>query len=114
MKDSTLVFMESESRLSVDSRDDSRRPSRGTLDSTDNCILSIFFFFQSALQILRVMDEELQLQYIDEVKQNVYKWPTVPDISVEPIEHVIQTLPYPDLVEELSSSRRQCFTFNKE
>ena len=61
-----------------------------------------------------MMDKELQLQYMEEVKQNIYKWPTVKDISVEPIENVVQTLPYPELVEELSSSRRQFFTFKEE
>ena len=71
------------------------------------------FFFQSAFQVLKVMDREVQLKYMEEVKQNIYKWPTTLDISTEPLTNIVQTLPFPDLVEELSSSRIQFFTFKE-
>uniref|UniRef100_UPI00358DDD6C uncharacterized protein isoform X2 n=1 Tax=Myxine glutinosa TaxID=7769 RepID=UPI00358DDD6C len=64
-------------------------------------------------EVMKLLDTEVQLQYMEEVKKDVFKWPSTVDISVEPMTHVLQRLPLPTLREDLSSSRVQFFTFKQ-
>ena len=65
-------------------------------------------------QVINVLEEgeEYCLSYMESGPGRTYKWPSRIDLSQEPRKHILHSLPAPTLIEHLSSSRQQYFSFD--